>query len=66
MPDTTIVPGAESLHRSGVSPPLPSGMSNLPAGIDIPSMTTSAAVSEPVGPQPEGTSVGVGMLRVCL
>ncbi|XP_020245084.1 uncharacterized protein LOC109823210 [Asparagus officinalis] len=56
-PDTTTVPGAENLHRSDVSPSLPSDMSNPPAGVDIPS---SAAVSEPVGSQPEGTSVGIG------
>ncbi|XP_020258815.1 ruvB-like 2 [Asparagus officinalis] len=53
---STTVPGAESLHSNGASPPLPSGASNPPAGADIPS---SATVSEPVGPQPEGTSVGV-------
>ncbi|XP_020258268.1 uncharacterized protein LOC109834649 [Asparagus officinalis] len=62
-PDTTTVPGAESLHRSSASPLLPSDMSNPPAGVDIPS---SAAASEPVGSQPEGTSVGAGMLRTCL
>ena len=62
-PDTTTVPGAESLHSSGASPSLPSGASNPPAGADVPS---SAAVPEPVGPQPEGTSVGVGMFRTCL
>ncbi|XP_020272627.1 sec-independent protein translocase protein TATA, chloroplastic-like [Asparagus officinalis] len=58
QPDTATVPGVESLHSSGASPSLPSGASNAPAGADVPS---SAAVSEPVGSQPEGTSVGVGV-----
>ncbi|XP_020253953.1 uncharacterized protein LOC109831020 [Asparagus officinalis] len=56
-PDTTTVLRTESLHSNGASSPLPSGMGNPPAGADIPS---PANVSEPVGPQPEGTSVGIG------
>ncbi|XP_020266435.1 uncharacterized protein LOC109841923 [Asparagus officinalis] len=35
-------------------------MTDLPTGVDIPSMTTPAVISEPVGSQPEGTSVGIG------
>ncbi|XP_020266299.1 uncharacterized protein LOC109841770 [Asparagus officinalis] len=57
QPDTATVPGVESPHSSGASPSLPSGASNLSAGADVPS---SAAVPEPVGSQPDGTSVGVG------
>ncbi|XP_020250983.1 uncharacterized protein LOC109838992 [Asparagus officinalis] len=56
QPDTATVPGVESPHSSGASPSLPSGASNMSAGADVPS---SAAVSEPVGSQPDGTSVGV-------
>ncbi|XP_020263072.1 uncharacterized protein LOC109839049 [Asparagus officinalis] len=60
MPDATTVSGTDSLPESGVSPPQPRGMTDLPTGVDIPSMTTPAVISEPVGFQPEGTSVGIG------
>ncbi|XP_020243410.1 uncharacterized protein LOC109821650 [Asparagus officinalis] len=66
VPDATTVSGTDSLHKSGVSPPQPRGITDLPTGVDIPSMTTPAVISEPVRPQPEGTSVGVGMLGICL
>ncbi|XP_020259012.1 uncharacterized protein LOC109835441 [Asparagus officinalis] len=33
---------------------------DLPTGVDIPSMTTPAVISEPIRPQSEGTSTGVG------
>ncbi|XP_020246375.1 uncharacterized protein LOC109824244 isoform X1 [Asparagus officinalis] len=60
VPDATTVSGTDSLPESGVSPPQPRGMTDLPTGVDIPSMTTPAVISEPVGSQPEGTSVGIG------
>ncbi|XP_020261777.1 uncharacterized protein LOC109837823 isoform X1 [Asparagus officinalis] len=60
VPDATTVSGTDSLPESGVSPPQPRGMTDLPTGVDIPSMTTPAVISEPVGFQPEGTSVGLG------
>ncbi|XP_020272410.1 uncharacterized protein LOC109847590 [Asparagus officinalis] len=45
-----VVPDATTVSRTD----------SLPTGVDIPSMTTPAIISEPVRPQPEGTSVGVG------
>ncbi|XP_020266977.1 uncharacterized protein LOC109842521 [Asparagus officinalis] len=66
VPDATTVSGTDSLSESGVSPPQPRGMTDLPTGVDIPSMTTPAVISEPVGFQPEGTSVSLGMLGICL
>ncbi|XP_020271894.1 uncharacterized protein LOC109847058 [Asparagus officinalis] len=66
VPDATTVSGTDSLHKSGVSPPQPRGITDLPTGVDIPSMTTPAVISEPVRPQPKGTSVGIGMLRILL
>ncbi|XP_020251031.1 uncharacterized protein LOC109828444, partial [Asparagus officinalis] len=60
VPDATTVSGIDSLHKSGVSPPQPRGITDLPTGVEIPSTTTHAVISEPVRPQPEGTSVGVG------
>ncbi|XP_020259561.1 uncharacterized protein LOC109836042 [Asparagus officinalis] len=60
VPDATTVSRTDSLPESGVSPPQPRGMTDLPTGVDIPSMTTPAVISEPVGSQPEGTSVGIG------
>ena len=66
MPDATTVSGTDSLPESGVSPPWPRGMTDLPTGVDIPSVTAPAFIPEPVRPQPEGTSVDVGMLGNCL
>ncbi|XP_020266628.1 uncharacterized protein LOC109842130 [Asparagus officinalis] len=60
VPDATTVSGTDSLPESGVFPPQPRGMIDLPTGVDISSMTTPAVTSEPVGSQPEGTSVGIG------
>ncbi|XP_020268845.1 uncharacterized protein LOC109844279 [Asparagus officinalis] len=69
MTDATTVSGTDSLHNNGISPPQPGGTTDLPTGVDIPSMTTSVVISEPadtrltepiVRPQSEGTSVGVG------
>ncbi|XP_020259549.1 uncharacterized protein LOC109836020 [Asparagus officinalis] len=48
VPDATTVSGTDSLPESGVSPPQPRGMTDLPTGVDIPSMTTPAVISEPV------------------
>ena len=72
MTDATTVSGTDSLHNSGVSPPQPGGTTDLPTGVDIPSMTTPAVISEPaetrltepaVGLQPVGTSTGTGSLQ---
>ncbi|XP_020271517.1 uncharacterized protein LOC109846683 [Asparagus officinalis] len=60
VPDAATVSGTDSLPESGVSPPQSRGMTDLPTGVDIPSMPTPAVISEPVGFQPEGTSVGIG------
>ncbi|XP_020242540.1 uncharacterized protein LOC109820755 [Asparagus officinalis] len=71
--DSIMMPGISSLPRSdrptgpvtGTDTLMTPGIPRVPedgglAGVDIPSMTTPAVISEPVGSQPEGTSVDVG------
>ncbi|XP_020251034.1 uncharacterized protein LOC109828452, partial [Asparagus officinalis] len=49
----------DSAIASGVFPPSPN-TTDLPTRVDIPSMSIPVVTSEPVEPQPEGISAGIG------